>query len=138
MSQSLTRAGLLLGAFALGCGSSPDPVPDSQPAPTYSELYESYFAPGTPGHCATAGCHADPGHTEWLCGSSKGDCYTGMVNVQLINPDDPKNSWIVSANSPLVWFNPAGGNMPFDAQDLDNAAGRAAIAAWIAAGAKDD
>ena len=60
----LTRVSLLLSALALACGSSPDKTPDNQvpieagPAPTYSELYASYFALGTPGHCATAGCHA--------------------------------------------------------------------------------
>ncbi|MES1179279.1 MAG: hypothetical protein ABUL62_33495 [Myxococcales bacterium] len=138
--MSLTRSSLLLGAFALACGSSPDKPadPPGSPAPTYSELYASYFAAGTPGHCATAGCHADPGHTVWLCGSTKGDCYAGMVTVALIDPADPTHSSIADAHrSPLVWFNPSGGNMPFDAQVANNA-GRDAIAAWVAAGAQDD
>jgi hypothetical protein len=138
--MSLTRSSLLLSALALACGSSPDktPTPPAQPAPTYSELYASYFALGKPGHCATAGCHADPGHTVWLCGESKGDCYAGMVTVGLIDLSDPTHSSIADAHrSPLVWFNPSGGTMPFDAQ-VPNDEGRDAIAAWVAAGAQDD
>jgi hypothetical protein len=140
--MTLTRATLLLCTFALTCCSAPQsegsPDPSAQAASTYSELYASYFAIGTPGHCATAGCHADPGHTVWLCGASKGDCYTGMVAVHLIDPTDPTHSSIADAHrSPLVWFNSSGGNMPFDAQ-VTNDEARAAIAAWVAAGAKDD
>ncbi len=150
MSRLLSRVSLLLGAFALSCGSSPDPAPAEQvdagpekpvnedPAPTYSELYETYFAPGTPGHCATAGCHGDPGHTVWLCGATKGDCYAGMVTVGLIDATDPTHSPIADpALSELVWINPAGGNMPFDTQ-AENPAGRDAIKAWVAAGAQDN
>lgn len=138
--MKLTRVSLLLGTFALACSSSTgnSPEPSAQSAPTYSELYSTYFALGTPGHCAAAGCHADPGHTVWLCGSSKSDCYAGMVSVDLIDPSDPTRSLIADERrSPLVWFNPSGGNMPFDAQ-LGNDAARAAIAAWVAAGAKND
>ena len=140
MNRSLTRVGLLLGVFALGCGSPTD-APTTAPttAPTYSELYTNYFTPGTPGHCATAGCHADPGHTTWLCGASKGDCYAGMVGIGLIDLSDPTHSPIADpARSPLVWFNPAGGNMPFDAPNGESPAGRDAIAAWVAAGAQDN
>jgi len=139
--MSLTRASLLLSALALACGSTSDKAPGTtpgQPAPTYSELYASYFAPGTPGHCATAGCHADPGHTVWLCGETKGDCYAGMATVGLIDTSDPTHSSIADAHrSPLAWFNPTGGNMPFDAQAPNDEA-RDAIAAWVAAGARDD
>ena len=115
----------------------PEAVTQDGEAPTYAELYDSYFAPGTPGHCATAGCHADPGHNVWLCGS-RDLCYRGMVDVGLIDPDDPTRSEIADqARSPLTWFNVAGGNMPLDAQG-ENAAARAAIQAWVAAGAHDD
>ena len=61
-----------------------------------------------------------------------------MVTVGLIDPADPTHSAIADAHrSPLVWVNPSGGNMPFDAQ-VANDAGRDAIAAWVAAGAQDD
>ncbi len=112
---------------------------EAGPAPKYSELFESYFAPGTPGHCATVGCHADPGHTVWRCGPTPSDCYQGMVDVGLIDTATPANSWLIDARrSPLVWFNPGGGNMPFDAQNEGNEAGRDAISAWVAAGALAD
>ncbi len=111
---------------------------EAGPAPKYSELFETYFAPGTPGHCATAGCHADPGHTVWRCGSTASDCYAGMVDVGLIDTASPANSWLIDPHSPLVWFNMAGGNMPFDAQNDANDAGRDAIKAWVAGGALDD
>ena len=145
MSQSLSFAVLLVGVFAFACGSSPDtatseaaaPV-DAGPAPHYSELFDTCFAPGTSGHCATAGCHADPGHTVWRCGPSKDDCYDGMLTVGLIEAAQPSHSAIVDVHrSPLVWINPAGGNMPLDAQQA-NAAGREAIIAWVAAGALND
>ena len=110
-------------------------VAEALDAPTYDELFEKYFAPGKPGHCATAGCHTDPGHNVWLC-SNTDTCYQGMVDVGLIDPDDPKHSEITdSSRSPLTWFNPNGGNMPLDAQG-EFAEGRAAIEAWLAAGAK--
>ena len=136
---------MLLGAFMLACGSSPEaapsngePAPDAAPAPRYSELFDDYFAPNTPGHCATAGCHADPGHTVWRCGPTKDDCYSGMVEVGLIDQANPTHSAIVDAHrSPLTWINPSGGNMPLDAQ-LSNAAAAEALRAWVAAGAQND
>jgi hypothetical protein len=116
----------------VACSSAP--APDA--APSYQELFTSYFAPGTAGHCATAGCHADPGHNVWLCTNAE-TCFQGMVEVGLIDLDDPNLSEIADpARSPLTWFNAAGGNMPFDAQ-VANPNGRAAIEAWIAAGAPE-
>lgn len=118
--------------------TTPEPTlpSDAGPALTYSELFDTYLGPGTPGHCATAGCHADPGHTVWRCGPTKDDCYDGMVDVGLVDPARPLHSALVDARrSPLVWINPAGGNMPLDAQ-LANVAGREALLAWVAAGAR--
>lgn len=144
MGQWFTRISALLGACALACSSSPSATEDGSdsaardPAPTYSQLYDGYFALGTPGHCATAGCHADPGHTVWACGATKEECYVGMTLVGLIDPAAPAHSRIASPTlSPLVWFNPLGGNMPFDAP-VENPSAREAIAAWVAAGARDD
>ena len=105
------------------------PAPDST-APTYAQLYAQYFAPSTPGHCATARCHADPDHTTWLCGGSAATCYHGMVEVGLIDPANPKASMIASTSSPLSWINSTG-NMPFDATG-SFPAGRDAILAWVA------
>jgi len=143
------RAALLLGMFTLACGASDpgagatdagsDPMSEAGTAPTYSELFERYFAPGTPGHCSTVGCHADPGHTVWRCGPTKSDCYQGMVDVDLIDQATPAESWLIDPRrSPLVWFNSGGGNMPFDAQNDANDEGRDAIRAWVLAGAHDD
>jgi len=139
-----TRVGALLGTCVLACCSSSGAMSDGPesvaggPAPTYSQLYDDYFALGTPGHCATAGCHADPGHTVWACGATKAECYAGMTKVGLIDPTDPTHSPIASPTlSPLVWINPLGGNMPFDSP-AENASARKAITAWVAAGAQND
>src|SRR5262249_29879922 len=108
-------------SLSAACGApdqaSPQP-PDSGfgPALTYTELFAQFFAPGTPGHCATAGCHADPGHNVWLCGTTKDSCYNGMVQVGLVDPAHPPASMIVDPTlSPLTWIDPTGGNMPYDA-----------------------
>jgi hypothetical protein len=129
-------------------GTPPDPLrpdPPSAPciapavgnAPTYTELFDQYFAKGRPGHCATAGCHAEPGFNEWLCGDSKDSCYAGMVQIGLINPKNPLASMIGDpTQSPLSWVNPTG-NMPFDATG-PFPAGRDAILAWVAACAENN
>jgi hypothetical protein len=118
--------------------ASPPSPADFGPALTYTQLFAQYFAPGTPGHCATAGCHADPGHNVWLCGTSKDTCYPGMVSVGLVNPTHPQQSMIADPTlSPLTWIDPAGGNMPFDAPG-PNPAGADAIRAWVAAGAQNN
>ncbi|HET7544968.1 MAG TPA: hypothetical protein VFK05_34115 [Polyangiaceae bacterium] len=150
MNRALIAVSLLLGLSIVACGASPDaattagttpesiPPSDAGPAPSYGELFATYFAPGTPGHCATMGCHADPGHNVWRCGPTKDECYEGMLEVGLIDPARPSRSMIADAHrSPLTWINPDGGNMPLDAQ-LENAAGRDAIIAWVAAGARND
>jgi hypothetical protein len=106
-------------------------------APTYTQLFTQYFAPSTPGHCATAHCHADPGHDTWLCGDSAATCYPGMVKVGLIDPVRPTASMIGDASqSPLSWINPTG-DMPFDATG-SFPAGRDAILAWVAACAQNN
>lgn len=112
-------------------------APAGSAAPTYTQLYATYFAPGTPGHCANAGCHGDPGHSVWLCGSTPASCYSGMVGVGLIDVANPTSSLIADpANSPLSWINPDG-PMPAGARG-SNPAGRDAIVAWVAACAPND
>jgi len=140
---------LLASVVLVACGSSgATPSADSGAcvppapgaAPTYTELFTKYFAPGTPGHCATAGCHADPDHNIWLCGTSKETCYAGMVGQGLIDPMDPKASLIGDTrNSPISWINP-NGPMPFDqpSPPVPFPEGRAAILAWLAACAQNN
>jgi hypothetical protein len=125
--------------YGAGAVAGADPAPPTDTAaPTFAELYDTYFAKGTPGHCATSGCHDDPGHNVWLCGTTAEACYSGMIGVGLIDPTDPTHSEIADPKlSPLTWVNSAGGTMPLDAQG-DNAEGRAAIEAWVAAGATND
>ena len=129
------------------CGTSPDAgTADAAPpcvppiettAPAYSQLFASYFAPGKPGHCATAGCHADPDHDVWLCGTSPESCYAGMVSVGLIDPVHGDHSLIGNSTlSPLSWIAP-NGNMPFDATG-SFPEGRDAILAWVAACAQNN
>jgi hypothetical protein len=117
-----------------GGGGGP---PDLEPPPSYTTLFDTLFDVGTPGHCATAGCHADPGHPVWLCGTTKERCYQGMVGAGLVSTTDPMRSLIADpANSPLSWINP-NGPMPFDGAG-PNPTARAMIVEWVAAGAHDD
>jgi hypothetical protein len=61
-----------------------------------------------------------------------------MLEMGLIDPEHPDRSTLIDpARSPVTWFNPRGGTMPLDAQRANEEA-RAAIAAWIAAGARND
>src|SRR3954462_11722579 len=124
MTGPIARFLLLLATFTEACGSPTEVStrqgepsrPDAE-APSYTELYDAYFAPNTPGHCATQGCHGDPGHTVWRCGPTKDECYAGMSQVGLLDSIDPTHSAIVDPHrSPLSWINSAGGNMPLDAQ----------------------
>jgi hypothetical protein len=133
MNRWSIRVGSVLACCITACSS-----PAALPSPSYARLFAGYFAPGTPGHCATSGCHADPGHNVWLCASPE-SCYAGMLDMDLIDPAHPERSALIDpARSPLVWFNPAGGNMPLDAQGTDSEAAREVIAAWVAAGARRD
>ena len=129
-----TNLAMTLVLLVAACG-----VDTADPPPTYSELYTRYFAPGTPGHCAMAGCHGDPGHMIWLCGTTKDTCYAGMTSpeARLINLATPTASLIRDpVNSPLSWFN-RNGAMPYD-RPGPFPEGRDAILAWIAAGARND
>jgi hypothetical protein len=149
---------LVVLALCSGCGSTPyagipttstDPVgtapsppapctpPADGAAPTLTELYARYFAKGTPGHCATAHCHANPGFDVWLCGDDKDACYAGMVQVGLVDPERPLTSLIGDTRrSPLSWVN-TNGTMPFDATGAFQE-GRDAVLAWVAACARND
>ena len=132
--SSTTNLALPLVLLVAACGTD---TPD--PPPTYSELYTRYFAPGTPGHCANSGCHGDPNHVIWLCGTTKDACYAGMTSLDagLINTAVPRLSLIADpVNSPLSWVNPDG-PMPMD-KPGPFPEGRDAILAWIAAGAPND
>jgi hypothetical protein len=135
-SSSFRRNTLVIAVLlAPACAPDDRPLSASDPAPTYEELFDRYFAPGTTGHCATAGCHADPGHNVWLCADAD-SCYRGMRDMGLVDAADPAHSAIADpARSPLIWVNRAGGNMPLDAR-ADNPAARAAIEAWVNAGAQ--
>lgn len=129
----------LAGCTVLWEAPDAEPTPiDAGPPPTYSFLYDHYFAAGTPGHCAKSGCHlGTPTVHVWVCGATKEQCYAGMVKVRLIDPAHPSASLIIDPqNSPLSWFNPNGA-MPQDGPG-PFPEGRDAIAAWVAAGALDD
>lgn len=131
----ITNLAMTLLLLVAACGTD-----TAEPPPTYSELYDRYFAAGTtPGHCANAGCHGDPNHVIWLCGPTKDTCYAGMVSSDsgLINTAMPRRSLIADpASSPLSWINPIG-PMPFD-HPGPFPEGRDAILAWIFAGALND
>jgi hypothetical protein len=141
---------LALTVASVGCGATlrrdprPDPIASAPcvprtgaSAPTYSELFASYFAAGTPGHCAAAHCHGTVGTNVWLCGDSADSCYRGMVRVGLIDAKNPTHSAIAdAARSPLSWVS-SSGDMPADAAGSMPEA-RDAIGAWVAACAPND
>ena len=125
-------------------GASPDSnadaapdaaLADAGPAPTWSQIYAQYMGPGTPGHCSgTGGCHTNA-RAGFTCGSTKDDCYAGLVAAGLVTPANGASSPIgIAGSSPLVWL---GGAMPLD-DDSPNAAGATAVQAWVAAGAQNN
>jgi hypothetical protein len=119
-----------------GDAVAPCMPPASGSAPTYTELYTRYFAPNTPGHCATTDCHLD-GVQGWACGLNKATCYKGMVDIGLINPSAPTTSLLGDPKRSLLsWVNPFG-SMPQDAVG-PFPEGRDAILAWVAACAQND
>ena len=117
--------------------------PSPGTAPTYTELYTSYFAPSTAGHCATDGCHAGDNYDVWLCGATPDSCYRGMLAEGLIDPANPAASRIADPRlSPLVWINPFG-PMPRDGTRAFPPGGSATIArnqiiAWASACAQNN
>ena len=131
-----TKLVILLAVAA--CGSDTPAITPDAAAPTYTELFTRYFAPGTRGHCATDGCHAGPNFNIWLCGTDKNTCYSGMATMAgIINTANPRASLIADpASSPLSWINP-NGPMPQDAPG-PFPEGRDAILAWVAAGAQNN
>ena len=144
MNRRVLRSCLAALVVVAACGSdsgAPDAAgvctpPKTSTAPTYSQLYTKYFAAGTPGHCATDGCHLDA-INGWACGTNKDTCYTGMVGIEIISPANPLASVIGDPkNSPLSWIN-LNGNMPQDTP-MAFPEGRDAILAWVAACAQNN
>jgi hypothetical protein len=139
--------GVVLLAFIPACGSGdPAAPPADEPiafeqadagAParkagepgTWTYVYNTWFAAGTPGHCGD--CHGSFARGGFLAGSTKEQFYQGMVKAGLVERlGDPQRS-------PLAWVSPAG-SMPADAVPTPNAQAKADISAWIAAGAKSE
>jgi hypothetical protein len=118
-------------------GPLPCVPPTPNTAPTFTQLYTSYFAVNTEGHCAKATCHGQPNYNTWLCGTTKDACYNGMVTVGLIDKTNPKASRIADPlSSPLRWFNPQGA-MPADRVRIFPE-GHDSIKAWVAACAQNN
>ena len=126
------------------CGSSNNTTPDAAgpdgvapcvpnaSAPTYTQLYTTYFAPSTtPGHCANEGCHGTTSFNIWSCGATKDSCFRGMsTDARLVNTTNPTASRIIDpSNSPLIWFN-QNGFMPAD-NLMPLPAAHDAILAWV-------
>lgn len=143
-SKQLVAYGLLAGNPEPDAGPAPDAgpgtptdagPPDAAAAPTWTQIYAQYIGPGTPGHCSgTGGCHTN-NRGGFKCGTTKADCYSGMVAAGLIDTVNGTQSAIGKVGqSPLAWL---GGGMPLD-NDAPNPAAAAAIQAWVAAGAKNN
>jgi hypothetical protein len=118
--------------------AGPDAAPDADggsAAPTWSQIYALYIGPGTPGHCSgTGGCHTTL-RGGFKCGTSKGECFQGLVSAGLVTPANGSASPIgLVGQSPLVWL---GGGMPLD-DATQNPVAAAAVQAWVAAGAPNN
>lgn len=118
-----------------GADASATPEAGAAAAPTWTQIYAQYIGPGTPGHCSgTGGCHTSS-RGGFKCGTSKSECFAGLVQAGLVTPANGAQSPIGKVGqSPLVWL---GGGMPLD-DDSPNPAAGAAVQAWVAAGAKND
>lgn len=125
------------GAMAIDGAAACNP---GNEVPTYTELYDKYFAVGKPGHCATEDCHGQTSFNSWKCGDSKDTCFNGMVGQKLINKANPLLSLIADPkNSPLKWVNHDHGFMPQDTPTpMDFPEGRDAIIAWVGACAQNN
>jgi hypothetical protein len=140
-SNQLVVYGLRQGPvpFKAPTPAPPSPPPSdgalelaAAPAPTWTELYDRFFGPDTPGHCASGRCHSRL-LGGFKCGATKEECYDGLVFAQLIDTANPRASAIAKENeSPLAWF---GGAMPLDDPQPNPEAARA-VRAWVLAGAK--
>jgi hypothetical protein len=100
------------------------------PAPTWSRLFEEYFAEGTQGGCGrSSACHAP----------EMRDARAAYSWLRQRGYIDGVESPIASrSNSCLRWF---GGNMPPAGKQPELTSGAQATAelmAWVAAGAHDD
>jgi len=116
-----------------GSGGGTDSGSSSGGAPTWTMIYGSYFASGTPGHCGNSGCHLST-LKGFKCGSDKTTCYNGLVTAGYVTTATPTKSPIADLNqSCLTWF---GGNMPPGGGA--SAAAQKDITAWVADGAKNN
>lgn len=129
--QPVTDAGVPDAADA----DADAPSVDAGANVTWTQVYDTYLGPGTPGHCSgTGGCHTNT-RGGFKCGTNKADCYTGLVNAGLITPGNPAQSPLgIVGQSPLVWL---GGGMPLD-NGAANAAAAAAVQSWVNAGANNN
>ena len=110
-------------------------TPDAAASPTFTAVYTQLLGPGTPGHCSNNGsCHTNA-RAGFKCGTSKAECYQGLVDAMLVDPANGAASVFGQAgNSPLAWL---GGSMPLD-NGAANAGAAAMVQAWVAGGAKND
>jgi hypothetical protein len=127
----------------LHCGGFDGGAP--QPT-TWTYVYNTYFGPGTAGHCANCHGNAAPGGFSTgtsLAATTKDTFYSGLVAIGQISTTAGTSSALGNpAQSALSWFGPmrtssAGLLMPQDQQAL-NPAAVAAVCGWVAAGALDD
>ncbi len=92
------------------------------PTPTWTEIYATYFAPGTAGSCARAGkCHPD-------VMADATSAYTWLAQRGYVA--GAHSALVSKTNSCLRWF---GGNMPPGAAPNEDAVRD--LEAWVALGA---
>ena len=97
------------------------------PSPTWSRIFDQYFALGTEGSCGRAGkCHGAPM-------AAPASAYAWLRQRGYI--DGERSAIASGANSCLRWF---GGNMPPTQKTGRNDQGMLDLRAWVGAGAADN
>ena len=91
---------------------------------TWTQIWTTYLAPGTPGNCAKSGCHSQTGTASGAYTWLKGRGYIRATNAPLADP----------TQSCLTWL---GGNMPPGGAG-SNTAATTALTTWAASGAPNN
>lgn len=154
-----------LAALTVACSDAPngvtggearfDAAPPSLPpthcaegtGATWTDLYRDCFGPGRANCGGTAGCHLSSQDTGtsfsgFLCGSSKDECYAGMVGrdriVDLSRGTDPTLTRLYTVLRKAPPLPSPARAMPNDTGFAFTDADLARIRTWIANGAKND
>ncbi len=98
--------------------------------PTWTTIYATYFAAGTPGNCGASGCHLAT--NKGVKCADKATCFSTLTTQGYISGT---SSPLATTQSCLTWYG-SNGNMP--PSGGANTKAKTAINAWVAAGASNN